>query len=131
MIAVAAFSAISTSAQTYEHCPFEHQTPDRPDLVACEIPEYVTATVGSRTHVTFDWTIDNQGSAPLFYAYTQNDSAQYDCHPVFIQSLYRFQPTDAAGNYGGRFEQIGTSWLKHGATAPPDDSTGRLVSVWH
>ncbi len=49
----------------------------------------------------------NIGTAPLKWLFNTNE------HPVIAQNLYRHK--------GGRFEQIGMSWLKHGFFALSDD----------
>ena len=111
-------------AQTYASCPgAPHALDTAPDLVACTMPEYYISTGGSSlAHIVFEWTVDNLGTSWLYWFAAENMMLQHDCHPVFLQNLYRFQPTDPTGTYAGRFEQIGTSWLKHG-TYPQSATT--------
>ena len=85
------------------------------------MPDYTIAVNGSTAHVVFEWRIDNLGDSDLFYASTDDVNYQWDCHPVFTQNLYRFRPAEIGGSYGGRFEQIGASWLKHGMLALNQD----------
>lgn len=48
----------------------------------------------------------NVGSQPVWWCNSSTSYCTADQHPVIAQNLYRLE--------GGRFQQIGLSWLKHG-----------------
>jgi hypothetical protein len=84
-----------------------------PDVVVFELMtpgNYVTGAPidGMRAYALGTKSL-NQGDKDLKWFSSTNE------HPVIGQNLYRLK-TDAS-RPGGRFEQIGQSWLKHGFTA--------------
>ena len=74
------------------------------DVIVGDIPDRANyAAVGGIDGFSFGTTSCNVGTVPLQWVASTNQ------HPVIAQNLYRIK--------GGRFEQIGMSWLKHGFTA--------------
>lgn len=91
-----------------------------PDVVVFELMtpgNYVTGTpvAGKRAYALGTKSL-NEGNKDLKWFANVNE------HPVIGQNLYRLK-TDAA-RPGGRFEQIGMSWLKHGFTALTNTDAG-------
>jgi len=86
-----------------------------PDVIVGAIPDvakYGAANVGGVTYMAYAFgsTSCNIGTAQLdWYAGTSN-------HPVIPQNAYRIK--------GGRFEQIGLSWIKHGFCALQESLCG-------
>ncbi len=64
-------------------------------------------TVGSTTAYSIGTTSCNIGDQPASWVAASN------AHPVIGQNLYRLA--------GGRFEQVGMSWVKHSFAALPED----------
>jgi hypothetical protein len=83
-----------------------------PDVTVIDLPDVLEhgAAGGIRAY-SLGTTACNEGETPLNWC---NDTGPDGCgagttaadHPVIAQNLYRLR--------GGRFEQIGMSWLKHG-----------------
>ena len=86
-----------------------------PDVIVGAIPDvakYGAANVGGVTYMAYAFgsTSCNIGTAQLdWYAGTSD-------HPVIPQNAYRIK--------GGRFEQIGLSWMKHGFCALQESLCG-------
>ena len=78
-----------------------------PDVIVGDLPSignYTgTSPVSGRLAFSLATTSCNPGTALLNWIQNSND------HPVIMQNFYRLK--------GGRFEQIGASWLKHGFCA--------------
>ena len=75
-----------------------------PDVIVGDIVGTANyAAVGGTDAFSFGTTSCNVGTAGLLWVASTNQ------HPVIAQNLYRIK--------GGRFEQVGMSWLKHGFTA--------------
>lgn len=75
-----------------------------------------TTAVGGKRAYSFGTVSLNQGDEDLEWFASVNQ------HPVIGQNLYRLK-TDTS-RPGGRFEQIGMSWLKHGFQALDQNAAG-------
>lgn len=74
------------------------------DVIVGQLPSFWKwGTVGTITAYSIGTTSCNVGDVPLDWVDDNNQ------HPVIAQNLYRLK--------GGRFEQIGMSWVKHGFCA--------------
>ncbi len=83
-----------------------------PDVVVADLAGISKwGAVGEIAAYSFGTTSCNFGSEPLLWVPSTPN------HPVIAQNLYRY--------HGGRFEQLGMSWLKHGFSA----ATGTLCCV--
>ena len=72
-----------------------------PDVIVGGIPDVTTYTaVGGINAYAIGTDACNIGTQPMLWQASTSD------HPVIAQNLYRLN--------GGRFEQVGMSWLKHG-----------------
>jgi hypothetical protein len=89
------------------------------DVIVCvigsDLKEYTT--IGEVSAYSMGTTARNVGNVLLSW----RDSGQFaDQHPVIAQNLYRLK--------GGRFEQIGLSWLKHGFCAADSSTCGSCAN---
>lgn len=119
-------SGISSAGSTRTAVLAQDQAPraadtGRPDVVVVAIPNGTDgiASFGSEdpgntgnpiAAFSIGTTSCNIGDAPLSWVEAAPD------HPVIRQNMYRL--------LGGRFEQIGTSWVKHGFLAVNEDHCG-------
>jgi len=82
-----------------------------PDAELVDLHEtFFWGTVGDVAAYSIGTTVCNVGDETLLWEPDTNN------HPVIAQNLYRMQ--------GGRFEQIGISWVKHGFGAAQFDLCG-------
>ncbi len=98
-----------------------------PDVTVIRIGDVANnGSSGSTQAYSVGTTSCNVGNQPVWWC---NDSGDTFCntnqHPVIAQNMYRLK--------GGRFEQIGMSWLKHGfvSTNSFESACGSCVSPPH
>jgi hypothetical protein len=98
---------------------------DTPDVTVIGLTGIIDhGAVGGVRAYSIGTVACNSGNLPLDWCDEPGgcgDGTSDDDHPVIAQNLYRLA--------GGRFEQIGMSWLKHGfsSTNDPDPACGDCV----
>src|SRR5262245_45852745 len=104
------FAGASFAAGLYAVCT---TTTSGPDVTVAElmdgIDKYTGAAIGGNHAYAIGAQSLNRGDADVaWFGGVAN-------HPVIAQNVYRFKVDGTRP--GGRFEQVGMSWLKHGFTA--------------